>query len=257
MKNLVLIFLACSLQFSFHLARAELLPEGKLPDPTLSAVLFEDAYTGFLLRSDNRTLGTVAMSLPLYRFEQDTIYAFTGIEATLRNEGATFNSESLDLRVGAKWVHPLSSHLLSSLGISHTSGHVVDDVIEKSLEPYNVGIDGIPFRLVYDSEEQWRVGLHGVVPLSSEPSTRAVIGGSFVEYYFTSSKAVEGWLLALDVYFPENALITVSTISELIYRYRQANLMVGFHSGADPRLKHQLYLKSQANFAFTGFRFEI
>lgn len=238
-------------------AHAEFLPQNKMSDPTTSVVLFEDPYTGFLLRSDNRTLGTVAISIPLYSFGNELIYAYTGIEATLRNQGASFNSETLDLRVGAKWVHPFTENFFVALGIGHTSGHVVDDVIEKGLVPYNVGIDGFPIRLVYSTPEHFRFGLHGVVPIDSDPPTRFFIGGWFTEFYFSDLTATSGWMIGNDLYLPENPAISVSTVTELVYRYRQARVMAGFHTGADVRLKHQLFLKSQVNFGFVGFRYEI
>lgn len=258
MKKIVTLTIL-SLFFSKQIisAHAEFLPQGKASDPTNSVILFEDPYTGFLLRSDNRTLGTVAISLPLYSFEHDLIYAYTGVEATLRNQGASFNSETLDLRVGAKWVHPFSEHIYGSLGLGHTSGHVVDDVIEKGLVPFNVGIDGFPLRLVYSTLEHFRFGLHGVVPIGSDPPTRLFTLGWLTEFYFTDLNSISGWMIGNDIYLPENPNIVLSTVTELVYRYRQARLMVGFHTGADVRLKHQLFLKSQVNFGFAGFRFEI
>ncbi len=234
------------------------LPENAYRDPTISTVLFEDPYTGFEVRTQGRTVGTVAVSMPAAAWgEHDQLFLQTGVESTLRIEGETFYSETLDLRVGANWVHLLAPDLWLSAGISHTSGHVMDDVNEKILIPYNVGIDGIPLRLSYQACPHLRVGMHELMSIGSDPGTRKFIGGIFFEYFPWSTLNQDGLYFQSDLYLPENPYIPVSTTEQIGYRYHRAHAVAGFHSGADLRLKHQLYLNTRTNFWYTGFKLEI
>ena len=233
-----------------------LFPERSLKDPTLTTVLFEDPSLSFLFRTEGRTVGTIGASLPLLKVGDDAVFAQAGVECSLRVQGAAFFSESLDLRVGLNWVHPFTKNWFISLGLSHTSGHVVDDSFEKQLEPLNVGIDGIPFRIVYDSQNLFRAGIHTLASLGSDPATRILMGGVFAEVYPFSGKTGHGLYVASDLYLPERSVLSLSTIEEVGYAYHGARVVFGFHSGADLRLKYQLFLKSTQNFWFSGLKFD-
>ena len=265
-NSLLIHSLILSLAYSFiflfgiqtcALADLKFLPEKFYSNPTISTTQFHDPYLGFFARGNKRTIGNIGVSVPFFAWDEDQIFVESGVEVTLRNAGATFFSESLDLRVGFIWTHPISKKLWLALGMQHTSGHVMDDVLEKNLTPLNVGIDGIPFRLVYNPSSQLRMGLHGVGSVGSDPVSRTIAGGSFFEYRFFEPSERIGFFVASDIYLPENLFISVSTNEQIGYSYHKGNLILGYHSGADTRLKHQLYLGSRADFWYAGVSFEI
>ncbi len=255
-------FCVIALIFGFFIQSSSyglvLLPETAPNDPTTSTVIFDDPYTGMVLRTENRTVGTVAVSFPILTLDpQNHLYAQTGVESTLRLEGISFSPETLDLRVGLNWVHIFDEHFSLSLGISHESGHVMDNVIETELIPYNIGVDGFPIRLIYKPFANVEIGLHELVVIDAIPRSRELIGGLFFEYYPWTLPNHNGFYIQSDLYFPENPSIGLTTTEQIGYRYDTAHFVAGYHSGADLRLKHQLVLNSTSYFWYTGIRFEI
>lgn len=251
--------LAAFLLFYSSLSFADLnfFPERAYRDPTISTVIFADPFTGFLFRTDDRMLGNITVNIPLAAWAKDELFIQTGVLSTLRFSGPTFYAETLDLRVGLKWVHPFGDRLFFSVGVGHISGHTMDDVIETSLAPLNVGIDGFPLRLVFKADSNLRLGIHGMVNLGSEPFTRRNSGGIFVEYRPWSEYGKDGFFLATNLYYAENVNMGMSTHEQIGYTFHRANFLFGYHSGADLRLKHELYLNTKANFWYTGLNFEL
>ena len=264
MKLFILCF-ALTLGLNSALADIQVFPINAYHDPSITTLIFEDPYTGFLFKNSNRTIGNVAISIPLLSWGDgnDQLFLNTGVECSLRTEGMTFYSETLDLRVGMNWVHPFNSHWLTSVGLEHMSGHLVDDALEKQLEPLNMGIDSVPLRLVYHHENGIRAGLHLAVETGrSDPVSRYVFGGIFAEYHFytdTSSAKTptDGPYIGTNIYYAENLNIGLSTTSEIGYEYHRMHFLLGYHSGADTRLKQEMFLNSTAYFWYSGLRYEI
>jgi len=259
-KSILFLFSFFSTAVTVAKAEPQILPENAYRDPTISTTIFEDPYTGFLFRDDNRVVGNIATNIPLLSFNEgkDQIFLQASVESSLRDAGVTLYAETLDMRIGMNWTHPLADHWWVTAGLQHMSGHVMDDVIEKSLIPLNMGIDEIPFRLVYRDKNGIKSGLHLSLDTGrSDPASRFVAGGVFGEYHFSHDEAGDGFYVGTNLYFAENLNIGLSTTTEAGYVYHRMHCLLGYHSGADPRLKQEMFLGTTAYFWFAGFRYEI
>lgn len=258
LKHNLALLASLFLMFTPKMAYSETvwLPK-KMTESVLSVSILEDSYTGVEVTSNDHLLGSLSSNFPILAFEsKDQLVASAQVLFDARYGGTNIYAENLDVRVSMYYSHLLKNHLILRYGLTHTSGHVMDDVKETALIPLNMGSDSLSFRIANDGANPFRYGIYANGFLDTDPTGRTINGGIFGEYYF-SNNSTDSFFIAQNISLPENLRISVGTASTFGYAYKTLRVVAGYAQGADPRLKHQLYLNYRANYFYGGLRIEM
>lgn len=232
----------------------------------------EEGQTAFYNRGGSNYWGEIGSRITL--FDVDSIWGRpqfvlnVGVQASLRNKGKEFLSDTLDVRVGVAGLFTINPTTRLMVAISHLSGHALEDIPDKDLVPLNVGDESLQFRIIHDYEKMARVGGTLKYIFGTEGDIRRINLDQFLEWYplmERSSEHVSTPYMALG--FEENGFnkyVLTSHIQTGVYWGNHLDpkhdeimrLSLGAYSGLDPRQKYSHYKRTKAHFGYLGFAYE-
>ncbi len=249
-----------------------------LPETThqrfLTYGLFVDNQSSLLFRDSGKAFGSLAGSIALVSFEglkgKPQIVLTGSVHSAFRLADGAFNSETADSRMSLLWDTELSSDWLLSLGFSHASGHVSDDVLDLDLLPLDVGIETFPIRIVYQGSSFFRFGItFQPTYAASAPPSKMFQANEFFEWFpYGDSGDYHRFTPYLALGFEQfgHNEIDLSAHAQLgayLGNHRDAKYftslraVLGAYTGPDPRLKYYYYKDKTARFIYFGLMFDL
>jgi len=177
--------------------------------------------------------------------------------------------ETVDARVGLGYTVKLTDSWRGALIWTHESGHISDDIEDKSLIGPDVGNETFDFRVIHDIDRKWRLG-GGLKPyMKSHPSMMYLWAEQFAEYFpygaskdihhfspYITGGLVEGGVDHMDVTF--NVQIGLAAADHFREGHTQGmRALIGYYNGLDPRMKMLQYKHYTQEFLYAGFAFEL
>jgi hypothetical protein len=189
------------------------------------------------------------------------------------NESFRIWTDTIDARVGFSYQMELNPQLRFSVGFIHDSGHAVDGMATQDLaelyEP-TLGQESLPIRFIYDLDRQFRFGVTLKPFLRAFPEMERFAAEEFAEWFPWSAsddrKTANPYIaLGLDHRGPKgqlkhtlNAQIGVYWGNHFDRGFRQTiRTVVGYYTGADPRLKYFEFRAATLSYAYLGLMFDI
>ena len=191
-----------------------------------------------------------------------------GVMDSLRYEKKEFQSDTQDLRVGLGLLMTVDSQTRFMLTLSHLSGHVLEDVPNKSLIPVDVGDESLGARLIHDWDKYFRLGVDLKYIFGTEGGVERVNSDQFVEWMPLGEK---GWkskytpYLAVGLeengyasyYLSSHAQVGLYWGNHFEEKHSEVvRLVLGYYSGLDPRQKYAHFEHSKAQFLYGGLAYE-
>jgi hypothetical protein len=175
-----------------------------------------------------------------------------------------FLTETFDARFGFAVESILTPKLRLSVGMTHTSGHGADSLLDQDLVAPNLGDDLVVARVIYDIDERWRLGLTLKPAINTDPSGQALGGEQFAEWFpwglkknFTGGSPYLA--LGLEESGKPSLIVTYHAQLGLLWgnhfgaeKNPALRLVAGYYSGQDPRLKYAQIKHTRASFFYGG-----
>lgn len=254
--------------------RAELvfLPESH-HQQFLTYAFFLEEHTSLVARNANRAWGSLAASIALLEKSdwRSQLIAFGSANSSFRlNERRdTLLTETIDARAGLRIELNATEKTRVSIGWTHESGHVSDNIENLELLGSNLGNEILHGRVFYDCIEQVRIGATLKPVIGSDPGMKTWGSDVFFEVFplgqSTNPRKPVPYLalglqqtgtdvirltreLQLGVYFGNHTqLIHKSTL----------RVVAGYYNGVDPRLKYAQIKFSTVEFGYLGLNFDL
>ena len=251
--------------------RAEftLLPESR-HQQYLTYALFTEEHTSLLLRDSGRAWGAVAggialLEAPDWRWRpQLIVHASANASFRLNASYAGLLTDTIDARAGLAVEMALRQDLRLSIGWTHYSGHIADNVPDKDLIGSNLGDEFLPIRLIYDGHPNFRAGGTLKPLFSSDPKMLLFAADQFIEWFpFGNREAEKAGTpfvsLGADqmgrnhLVLSTNAMIGCYLGSHLMEKHGSAaRAVLGYYQGWNPALKYAEFKDSQVQFVYSG-----
>ena len=261
--------------FSAGSSQAELLPESH-NQQYLTYGLLLDHQSSLLWRGSGKAIGSISANLPLWQPEgggpqPQLIFTADVIAGWFVQDGA-FNSDEDDSVMKLAWNTWLSSDLLFSVGVEHTSGHTADDTHSHELDPYDAGIEDFPIRLIYDgalAEKKLRIGSTLKPLLGATPAILWLNLDEFFEYFpFGHFLGKKTWVPYLAGGLTESGHNRVEMTAHVqigaylgnhveARHFTSARVVLGYYTGPDTREKFYLFKNSRQQFGYAGLMFDL
>lgn len=255
------------------LANWEVLPESRHALYQTYGLFFEQ-QSAILFYAPSRAWGAVGGTLALYGNNESPSHPQILMHATA-NAAMTYNetlriyTQTVDARVGFAYQFSFSPALRCSIGLTHNSAHAADGIQDMGLFEAPLGQEYVPIRIVYDYLKNIRVGATFKPFIRSYPSLNFFASDQFVEYFPWGANdkphAPSFYIAAgFDEYGVADALQPTFHAQIGFYignhfseAYRQTiRGVLGYYSGADPRLKYYQFLQATDSFAYAGMMFD-
>ncbi len=233
--------------------------------------LFSEEHGSLLYRNGGRAWGDLGVSLAFIEMSdwwgrpQLILFGTASSNFRLGNDGAGFLTETTDGRFGTwiEWV--IDAQLRVSLGWLHYSGHVSDDVPDRSLMGLNLGNQFLAVKLIYDGLPNMRVGGTLKPILSSDPAMKALAMEQFLEWFpFGINEPIKRGKPYLALGFEQGGTtqwhwtshlqLGLAFGSHFLEQHTAgARIVVGYYNGWDPSLKYAQFKNLRATFGYFGF----
>lgn len=260
-----LVLFAISLTLRVPAARAEIVPDSQHQLYQTFAFL-TDEQSSLISRSGGYAYGEVGGAFALYGIQAiDTQLVVHGSAlAAYQVAPSILLTQTVDARVGLSLDHPFTSSFRGSLGWTHWSGHISDDVPDKDLIGPNSGDEQLYARVIYDWQRVARVGATLKPIVGSDPGMMAFAADQFAELY--------PWGTAASVHSPTPYIavgceeygvhavdFTVNVQAGIYFgdhldaqHHPELRVAVGYYNGVDPRLKYMQFKDSFQQFGYFG-----
>lgn len=232
----------------------------------------EEGQTAMYHQDASRYWGEIGSKITL--FDVDSFWGKpqfvvnAGIQASMRNQGKEFNTDTIDVRIGIAGLFTIDSSTRLMVSISHLSGHALEDIPDKDLVPQNVGDEIIQFRLIRDFEKKIRLGGSLKYILGTENVIKRINADQFIEWFPVSernSNHASSPYVALG--FEENGFdkyVLTSHVQTGLYWGSHLGVdhdeifrvSLGAYSGMDPRQKYSHYKHTKKTFGYLGLAYE-
>jgi hypothetical protein len=180
----------------------------------------------------------------------------------------TLLTDTVDVRVGLLFLFRLSESARLSVGWTHFSGHISDNVLDPALIGSNLGDETIPIRFVYDMGKYARLGASFKPYIGSEPSMKFFAADQFAEWFpWGANDSAQGTpflAVGCEEYGPHHldfllhVQVGIYFGNHLTERHRPGfRVALGFYNGPDPRLKYAQYKDESARFGYLGILFDL
>ncbi len=172
--------------------------------------------------------------------------------------------ETVDARVGLSYDMKIRDDYRASITWTHLSGHISDDVIDKTLIGPDVGDEVFDFRFIRDYHKTWRVGAGFRPTARSHPKMETLGFEEFAEWYpyqtAADSHHLKPFIAAgLEQYGNNSLELTAhlqagyTTADHFSEKDDKAlRFVIGAYSGADPRLKYLQYRNMTQHYIYGG-----
>jgi hypothetical protein len=159
-----------------------------------------------------------------------------------------------------------------SIGAIHYSGHVADGAIDQDLLNVNDNLgDNMLFaRFIYDLGSYVRSGATFIPVIHGGPDMNFFGANQFVEFFplsgldesqkpspYIAMGLEEGGTSLYGMQVTYNAQVGIYLGNHFTNEYRPtARAVIGYYTGADPRLKYFQFKGETASFFYAGFMFD-
>jgi hypothetical protein len=270
-KKLICMLFACS--FSLPSFGNVLLHEEKKSHLYQTFGLFtEEGQSAFFNRGGSNYWGEIGSLITL--FDSDSLWGHpqfileAGVQASMRNKGKEFLSDTMDVRVGAAGLFTINPQTRLKIKISHLSGHTLEDVPDKDLVPINVGDETIQFRIIHDYAKILRFGGTLKYVFGTEAEIKRFNADQFFEWFpWNENSSARSATPFLAMGFEENGFdkyVLTSHVQTGVYwghhmdesHHEILRVSLGGYSGLDPRQKYAHFKHSKAHFGYLGLAYE-
>ncbi len=245
------------------------LPESRHQQYKSIAFLTEE-HSSLLLRSAGYAWGALRGSLALAEASdwpgspQLVAHGSANVGYQFDRGKHRLDTETIDARVGL-WLNfePKPKHHVS-LGWTHLSGHVSDDLPDMDLFGSNLGWEVLRARFIYSGWDGVRIGASLKPIIGSDPPMKVFSADQFVEWFpfGWGERRNEGKpyvslgleQMAVDHYVLTTQLqagVQFGNVSRPVHE-PSLRLALGYWNGMDPRLKYLQFKRATTDFVFLG-----
>lgn len=232
----------------------------------------EEGQTAMYHQDASRYWGEIGSRITL--FDVDSIWGKpqfvidAGIQASMRNQGKEFNTDTIDVRIGVSGLFTIDTKTRLMVSVSHLSGHALEDIPDKDLVPLNVGDESIKFRLIRDYEKKFRFGGSLKYVFGHEGVIKKLNADQFLEWLPLSERnSIHASTPYVALGFEENGFdkyaLTSHVQTGLYWGSHMSEthdeilrVSLGAYSGMDPRQKYSHYKHTKKTFGYLGLAYE-
>lgn len=237
--------------------------------------LFMDQQSMLVFRFGRRAWGSLGGALALYekpdwKYKPQLVVHGSATAAFRFNEKFdTLLTETVDARVGLAVDLTLSEAWLLSLGWTHMSGHISDDVLDRDLIGSNLGNESLWARAIRIVNPKLRIGGTLKPVVGSEPKMKFFAADQFIEYFpWGVSENFQDWnpfvAGSLEEYGPDKVDLTYhlqlgwfAGNHTFAKKHSSIRTVAGYYHGIDPRLKYAQFKYRRTDFFYAGLMFDI
>ena len=268
----ITLFLIVFLFFSLNLQAVTFSPEKKSHLFQTFGLFTEEGQTAILNQGGSRYWAELASRITILELEQvkfnPQLIVNAGVMDSLRYEKKEFQSDTQDLRVGIALLMTLNSQTRMMFTLTHLSGHVLEDVADKSLISVNVGDEILGLRVIHDEQYFFRYGASLKYIFGSENNIKRLNADQFFEWMpFGENLSGKQYIPFSAIGLEENGFTQYEISSHIqagIYwgnhfqekHSELVKLSLGYYSGLDPRQKYSHYIHSKSHFLYGGLGYE-
>lgn len=277
-RNLLLAAALLVLTFTSSAARAdwELLPKNS-HQLYETYGLFIDNQTTLVAYGESRYWGGIGGSFALFgnpdspAHPQVVIIASVNAAMIMTDTGRIY-SDAIDVRVGAAYEFAINPMMRLSLGAIHYSGHVADGVVDANLLDVNDNLgDNMLFaRFVYDLGPYARLGGTFIPVIHGGPDMNFFGANEFAEFFpwggnddsqkpspYVAVGLQQGGTSQYGIVNTLNVQIGAYFGNHFSNEFKPTlRPVLGFYTGADPRLKYFQFENKSATFFYAGVMFD-
>jgi hypothetical protein len=252
---------------SFPAAGVDLLPVSRHQQYQTYGLLLED-NTFILTQTQNRSFNQLGGSMALLEFPEakfkPQIILSGTVNAAIRFQGGDLLTETADNYINLISEYTIDDSTRFSIGFRHQSGHVTEDVKDKSLASFNSGNEIITFRWVKDYKNQYRIGGTFKPVIYSEPRLNNWGSDQFLEWFprgfATNRKSFSPYVAAGLEQSGTRDLILTQQLQTGFYignhhepsQAPTIRFVLGLYKGIDPRLKYAQLKRARSSFGYAG-----
>jgi hypothetical protein len=202
------------------------------------------------------------------------VVAIASVNAQMRTvESGRIYSDEIDVRAGGAFEFAINPEFRLSIGAIHYSGHAADGATDQVLlgENYNLGDNLVFARGVYDLGPYARVGVTFIPVVHAGPPMDFFGANEFAEFFplggaDESTKPSPYIALGLEQGGTDQyGLVNTLNLQAGVYfgnhfsneHKPTLRAVVGYYTGADPRLKYFQFEDKRASFFYAGLMFDI
>ena len=175
--------------------------------------------------------------------------------------------QTIDSRLMVSWDTQWNEDFLVRIGYSHSSGHVVDDVYDKALEPPNYDGDALIFRNVFLGFHRWKLGVTLRPYIHTDPRGKVFAADEFFEYYpFWNSEAERPVFFVAggaEQYGADQFDLSLHLQAGLLFgepfakkHTQTTRFVIGVYKGPDPGLKTYVFRNHKTHFFYGAIMFD-
>jgi hypothetical protein len=238
--------------------------------------LFIDNQTTMVYYGASRAYGGIGGSFALFgnpdTLAHPQIVVIASVNAAMIfAESGRIYSDEIDVRAGGAFEFALDPAIRLSIGAIHHSGHVADGAVDVELLGTNLGANYFFIRGLYDLGPYARVGLTFQPVLHAGPSLNTFAANEFAEFFplgGMDDRKIPSPYIAIGLeQGGTDAFGAVNILNLQIGAYLgnhfsndhvpTARVVLGYYTGADPRLKYFQFRDSRLSFGYAGMMFDI
>lgn len=245
--------------------------------------LYFDEQTQAVNYGNARLWIALGATLPIYGNpdipSHPEFYFHASANAALHyNDNYRIFTETIDARAGFGFEFMLNESMRLNFGLTHNSGHAVDGLDANDIDltggprdlfQPTLGQEYVYARFIYDLDNTFRFGGTFKPFIRSVPQLQTLAFDEFIEYF--PFGAIDNphhgnpfVALGFDEWGPNNLVLTTHVQLGLYYGnhfsktfHQTMRAVIGYYTGADPRLKYFEFRDARQSFAYLGFMFSI